>query len=93
MTRRYPYEPVAVALDEAGAPKDFRWRRRRYRVRAVLAHWVEACPWWVEIAKESGQRHCWRVEATSPGGEVGVYDLVVSGGAALRHWHVGRVLD
>ncbi|MEZ5095104.1 MAG: DUF6504 family protein [Nocardioides sp.] len=27
-------------------PEQFLWRGRLWRVRAVLAHWVETGPWW-----------------------------------------------
>ncbi len=98
VTRRYRRESAEVVSDATGAPHGFRWRRRRYEVRAVLAHWVEALPWWRDSWSRSGgggQRSCWRVEAISPTGEFGVYDLSVSGpapGAEVR-WVVDRVLD
>lgn len=28
------------------APEQFLWRGRLWKVRAVLAHWVETGPWW-----------------------------------------------
>ena len=46
--RRYD-EPVEVrlgALDDERAPEQFLWRGRLWKVRAVLAHWVETSPWW-----------------------------------------------
>jgi hypothetical protein len=30
----------------AEAPQQFLWRGRLWKVRAVLAHWVETGPWW-----------------------------------------------
>jgi uncharacterized protein DUF6504 len=27
-------------------PEQFLWRGRLWKVRAVLAHWVETAPWW-----------------------------------------------
>ena len=91
--RRLRRESVQVASDATGAPQGFRWRRRRYRVRAVLAHWVEARIWWGEATGSSGQQQCWRVEATSPAGEVGVYDLVAVVVADTWRWRIDRVLD
>jgi hypothetical protein len=48
--RRYA-DPVEVRrgpLDARGAegPQQFLWRGRLWKVRAVLAHWVETTPWW-----------------------------------------------
>ena len=90
--RRLRREVIEVVSDATGAPQSFRWRRRRYRVRAVLAHWVEARTWWGEATGSSGQRQCWRVEAASLAGEVGVYDLVAVVVAETR-WRIDRVLD
>jgi hypothetical protein len=51
--RRYA-DPVEVRqgpLDDATSeaaegPSQFLWRGRLWKVRAVLAHWVETGPWW-----------------------------------------------
>lgn len=97
MTRRYAAEPVEVVPDATGAPQAFRWRRRRYVVCAVLAHWVEAVPWWRDRAGESGQHRCWRVEAvcssSCSSSQTGVYDLSVSGAGSSVRWVLDRVLD
>jgi hypothetical protein len=48
MMRRYD-DPVEVrrgTLDDAPGPEQFLWRGRLWKVRAVLAHWVETGPWW-----------------------------------------------
>ena len=37
--------PGTDATDER-APAQFLWRGRLWKVRAVLAHWVETGPWW-----------------------------------------------
>ena len=60
-------------------PEQFLWRGRLWKVRAVLAHWVETGPWWQGEAQrddpaEAGssitslgdllvERELWRVEA------------------------------
>lgn len=37
----------AVEVQRHGAsPAAFHWRGRVYRVRGVLAHWLETGPWW-----------------------------------------------
>ena len=39
---------VEAASDHGGVegPEQFLWRGRLWKVRAVLAHWVETSPWW-----------------------------------------------
>ena len=42
-------EGAVATLDPAAddrAPTQFLWRGRLWKVRAVLAHWVETGPWW-----------------------------------------------
>ena len=63
-------------------PEQFLWRGRLWKVRAVLAHWVETGEWW-RLAKdpvEDGgagsvdllrEREWWRVEAGRGGAEPG----------------------
>jgi hypothetical protein len=46
--RRYD-DPVEVrkgVVDALEAPEQFLWRGRLWKVRAVVAHWVETGPWW-----------------------------------------------
>jgi hypothetical protein len=42
--RRYD-DPVEVRRG-GDAPEQFLWRGRLWKVREVLAHWVETGPWW-----------------------------------------------
>ena len=47
--RQGPFDDDAQALGAQGAtegPQQFLWRGRLWKVRAVLAHWVETGPWW-----------------------------------------------
>jgi hypothetical protein len=48
--RRGPVEETvdagADAYPDERAPAQFLWRGRLWKVRAVLAHWVETGPWW-----------------------------------------------
>src|SRR4051812_45731459 len=47
--RQGPLEDDAQGLGAQGAaegPQQFLWRGRLWKVRAVLAHWVETSPWW-----------------------------------------------
>lgn len=76
----------------------FRWRGRRYEVRAVLAHWVEATAWWGEqrgssLGSSSGwapsRRVIWRVEAVTRTGMAGAYDLA----ASAEGWQLLQVMD
>ena len=40
--------PVDEGVDQGAieGPQQFLWRGRLWKVRAVLAHWVETSPWW-----------------------------------------------
>ena len=51
MTRRYADQVEVKAA--AGTPELFLWRGRVYQVRAVLAHWAEARPWWQEVGRRA----------------------------------------
>ncbi len=56
--RRYD-DPVEVrkgVCEGVEGPEQFLWRGRLWKVRAVLAHWVETGPWW-----RTGSRRCPRV--------------------------------
>lgn len=91
MSRRYRSESIVMVTGEEGQPAAFRWRGRRYEVRAVVTSWVEALPWWVE--QGCGQRHVWRVEAATRTGSTGVYDLYrIAHGQGWR-WGLDRVID
>ncbi|MBI1349749.1 MAG: hypothetical protein GC156_01355 [Actinomycetales bacterium] len=52
----YPTEPIEVAMGTDGAPVRFRWRGRRYVVRAVMTTWVESVPWWPQSRGQEGAR-------------------------------------
>ena len=65
-------DPVEVRRGEAEDPDQFLWRGRLWKVRAVVAHWVETGPWWqAGTAGGTGdvpsdpvaERELWRVEA------------------------------
>ncbi|MDR7253846.1 hypothetical protein J2X46_002836 [Nocardioides sp. BE266] len=69
-------DPVEVRRGETEDPDQFLWRGRLWKVRAVVAHWVETGPWW-QTARSAGaeaseqaapadlvaERELWRVEA------------------------------
>ncbi|QIK76840.1 DUF6504 family protein [Nocardioides piscis] len=80
---RLLHDPVEVRRGETEGPEAFLWRGRLWKVRAVVAHWVETAPWWQPTESEDPpgpgsdlllERELWRVEAgrmeTS-----GVFDL------------------
>ena len=69
-------DPVEVRRGEAEDPDQFLWRGRLWKVRAVVAHWVETGPWWQASSDGPGaagqdrgvsdlvaERELWRVEA------------------------------
>ncbi|UUZ59665.1 DUF6504 family protein [Nocardioides sp. B-3] len=77
-------DPVEVRRGETEGPDQFLWRGRLWKVRAVLAHWVETAPWWqatTDAASESAttdllvERELWRVEAGRGINGTGVFDL------------------
>jgi hypothetical protein len=43
--RRYD-DPVEVRRGPQDGPEQFLWHGRLWKVRAVLAHWVETGAWW-----------------------------------------------
>ena len=43
--RRYD-DPVEVRKGAEDDPEQFLWRGKLWKVRAVLAHWVETGSWW-----------------------------------------------
>jgi Family of unknown function (DUF6504) len=43
--RRYD-DPVEVRKGPEEGPEQFLWRGKLWKVRAVLAHWVETGSWW-----------------------------------------------
>ena len=66
-------DPVEVRRGAAEDPDQFLWRGRLWKVRAVVAHWVETGPWWQGASSTSAdrrrttdlvaERELWRVEA------------------------------
>ncbi|RYB95555.1 hypothetical protein EUA93_15140 [Nocardioides oleivorans] len=82
-------DPVEVRRGEAEDPEQFLWRGRLWKVRAVVAHWIETGPWWQgagsraedgPLAELVTERELWRVEAGRgiPADEretYGVFDL------------------
>jgi hypothetical protein len=63
LARRYAAATEVERRDDA--PTAFRWRGRRYVVRAVLDHWWETAAWWTGVDASVGddERELWRVEA------------------------------
>jgi hypothetical protein len=78
--RRYD-DPVEVRKGAADDPEQFLWRGKLWKVRSVLAHWVETGPWWqtpgvqavigTDEAGPDGSRPDERAEpARLPGGDL-----------------------
>ena len=78
-------DPVEVRRGETEGPDQFLWRGRLWKVRAVLAHWVETAPWWQSQGQSTTEtdvnadllveRELWRVEAGRGISTSGVFDL------------------
>jgi len=64
-------DPVEVRRGETEGPEQFLWRGRLWKVRAVVAHWVETGPWWQGRSDLVAERELWRVEA-GRGAQVGM---------------------
>ncbi|WP_210648514.1 DUF6504 family protein [Nocardioides sp. SYSU D00065] len=66
-------DPVEVRRGEAEDPDQFLWRGRLWKVRTVVAHWVETGAWWQGggaagapgggVTDLVAERELWRVEA------------------------------
>ena len=56
MSRLYTDQVAVEAVGTADGlyPRTFLWRRSRYRVRSVLARWIEGAPWWRSLAYQQG---------------------------------------
>lgn len=70
-------------------PAQFLWRGRLWKVRDVLAHWIETGPWW----EQSGVAALFGTDPAESPSAVAVSDLL----AEREHWRVeasrGRLLD
>jgi hypothetical protein len=74
--RRYD-DPVETRMGQVSGvegPEQFLWRGRLWKVRSVLAHWVETGPWWQSgsaravIGSDEPTTPAATPAATSPGG-------------------------
>ncbi len=92
--RRYD-DPVEVRRGRIGGepetaqegPEQFLWRGRLWKVRSVVAHWVETAPWW----QSAGVRSVVGADDEphdGPGAEPGADDLLVE--RELWRVHAGR---
>ena len=100
-----PGEAGQLAILETEGPEQFLWHGRVWKVRAVLAHWVETGEWW-RLAKDDvegeqtsvdllREREWWRVEAGRPQRqstpEHGVFELFFDWSAGS--WRLAGCLD
>jgi hypothetical protein len=81
--RRYD-DPVETRMGQVSGqegPEQFLWRGRLWKVRAVLAHWVETGPWWQSVGARAviGSD-----EPVGPVGQVGQVGQEAPGGDAGR---------
>ncbi len=73
-------------------PERFLWRGRRYRVLAVVQHWVEVGLWWRGARATDEEYDLWRVEAAAGRqGQVGQFDLCRH--RETGHWFLVRAFD
>lgn len=95
MSRHYA-DHIAVRCSSSATdpmPDRFLWRRRWYRVRAVLQRWIEAGAWWRGGAPVDEEYRFWRVEAEPERGRgaAGHYDLCQN--RASSRWFLVRTFD
>lgn len=76
-------DPVEVRRGEAQDPEQFLWQGRLWKVRAVLARWVETGSW----------RQVWRVEAGRGTGRLEPVDRGGDGGPVLAPHRDVSVFD
>ncbi len=88
---------VPGAAGPVEGPEQFLWRGRLWKVRDVVAHWVETGPWWQstdQAAELLPEREVWRVEAgrgAAVGDGGGVFDLAFD--EARGDWRLARCAD
>jgi hypothetical protein len=79
---------------DVGAPEQFLWRDRLYRVKQVLQRWDRSALWWKDVrTPPTGHDHqTWRVEASAGRDDAeGVYDLGFDPGR--EQWYLLRTFD
>jgi hypothetical protein len=98
MSRQYAHHITVQCQGSDSAeggpsPQRFVWRRRRYRVLAVVQRWVEVGSWWRGASAIDEEYDLWRVEAAAERqqGDTGQYDLCQHRGSG--HWFLVRAFD
>lgn len=76
-------EPVRVHVSKDSMLSDFIWRKRLYKVVAVLSWWREPAEWW------NGKAMRFFVRVNAKNSSVGTYELYRLG----KEWFLSRVLD
>ena len=77
--RQGPLEDDTRGLGAQGAtegPQQFLWRGRLWKVRAVLAHWVETGPWWQSTGARAAVGSEEAATETESPGRVHIGDLL-----------------
>lgn len=90
-----------TTMERVEGPEQFLWRGRLWKVRAVLARWVETGEWWrLATDGEAGsvdllrEREWWRVEAGKGGSDprdLGVFELFLDWSSGS--WRLAGCLD
>lgn len=77
--RQGPLDDDARGLGAQGAsegPQQFLWHGRLWKVRAVLAHWVETGPWWHSAGAQAARGGDGASEDRAARGPVPLGDLL-----------------
>ncbi|HNE89536.1 MAG TPA: DUF6504 family protein [Actinomycetota bacterium] len=97
MSRSYGRAEGSVDVKQtrdAGAPEQFVWRGRLYRVQHVLQQWDTSVTWWKDVATAPNgtDLRTWRVEAAAGRCDTpGVYEL--SFDPVSSRWYLLRTYD
>lgn len=82
-------EPIVVTTGQNGLPERFIWRRKVYRIRALLDYWFWSGDWWTTPQLRGHCRHYYRVQTAIAGGAPLHVELCEEGG----QWKLSKVLD
>ena len=94
MRRNYRHAGAISVTCAHGAPAQFIWRDRLYRVDAVLQQWQRSAPWWHDVRTPAPAQdmQAWRVEASAGRHDAqGVYELGFDPGT--DRWFLIRTHD
>jgi hypothetical protein len=82
-------EDIQVHLDSDRSPERLLWRRRPYRVKAVLEEWCYTGQWWRTTGLKGCHRHYYRLACLTASNTSLCLEIFHEN----RCWKLSRVLD